>query len=190
LDFINSIESPRSSPVDFLNDYDDLIDWAEHVGLVHTTQAAKLREGAQQMPEDAATAFRHAIALREVLYRIFLAEAHKTQPDQDDMNHLKRAYITALSHANLSLTPDEYQWQWPTDDGELDTMLWAIAHAAVDLLCSPNVQRIKECPGADDCGWLFLDASKNGTRRWCSMEGCGSRVKMRRQYARRRSLGP
>ncbi|MGH3132366.1 MAG: CGNR zinc finger domain-containing protein [Gaiellaceae bacterium] len=48
------------------------------------------------------------------------------------------------------------------------------------------MDRVKECPGAGDCGWLFYDTSRNGTRRWCSMEGCGSRVKMRRQYARRR----
>jgi predicted RNA-binding Zn ribbon-like protein len=68
---------------------------------------------------------------------------------------------------------------------ELGGPLWLIAQSAVELLTEGELRRIKQCPGAGDCGWLFYDTSRNGTRRWCSMEGCGSRVKMRRQYARR-----
>ncbi|MEO6889729.1 MAG: CGNR zinc finger domain-containing protein, partial [Ktedonobacteraceae bacterium] len=60
-------------------------------------------------------------------------------------------------------------------------------YSAVELLTSEEVKRVKECP-ARDCGWLFLDMSKNGSRQWCSMEGCGSRAKMRRQYARKRAV--
>jgi predicted RNA-binding Zn ribbon-like protein len=52
------------------------------------------------------------------------------------------------------------------------------------LLTAPELQRVRACPGLGDCGWLFLDTSKSGRRRWCSMEGCGSRAKMRRYYAR------
>ena len=63
-------------------------------------------------------------------------------------------------------------------------MLWPIVTSAVELLTSPEARRVKVCPGLGDCGWLFLDTSKSGRRRWCSMEGCGSRSKMRRYYAR------
>ena len=60
-----------------------------------------------------------------------------------------------------------------------------MAGSAVAVLTEEDLGRVRECPGAGDCGWLFYDTSKNGTRRWCSMEGCGSRVKMRRHYARK-----
>ena len=67
---------------------------------------------------------------------------------------------------------------------ELGRPLWLVAESAADLLTDGTLGRIKECPGAGDCGWLFYDTSRNGRRRWCGMEGCGSRVKMRRHYAR------
>ncbi len=78
-------------------------------------------------------------------------------------------------------------WTWDADIRALDRMLWPIVSSAIELLTSHDLRRVKECPGAGDCGWLFFDTSKNGTRHWCSMEGCGSRVKMRRQYARTRN---
>jgi predicted RNA-binding Zn ribbon-like protein len=189
LDFVNTIEGRRDPhPVEFLHSYADVVHWGEHVSVLTHRQAARLLEKAKASPEVAAVCFERAIALREALHRLFLAQAHRTQPSQGDINHLKQTYITALSHSELSQTPQAYQWQWPADEGALDTILWAVARAGVDLLCSSGVQRIKECPGADDCGWLFFDESKNNSRRWCSMEGCGSRVKMRRQYARKRSV--
>ncbi len=69
----------------------------------------------------------------------------------------------------------------------LDRPLWAIASSAVEVLTRDELGQIKECTGTNDCGWLFYDTSKNASRRWCSMEGCDSRVKMRRWYARRRT---
>ena len=71
-------------------------------------------------------------------------------------------------------------------DSNLRLKLWPLARAAVALLATPNLDRVKECANHASCGWLFLDQSKNGSRRWCSMDDCGSRDKMRRQYARRR----
>jgi predicted RNA-binding Zn ribbon-like protein len=63
-------------------------------------------------------------------------------------------------------------------------MLWAVARDATDLLTTGRLERIRECPGADGCGWLFYDTSRNGKRRWCSMEACGNRSKGRRHYQR------
>ena len=65
-------------------------------------------------------------------------------------------------------------------------LLWLVAKSAVELLTSSDLHQVKECPGNKGCGWLFLDTSKNGSRQWCSMEGCGSRAKRRRQYGRLR----
>lgn len=188
LDFVNTIEGRLDHhPVDFLRSYEDVVHWGEHVNMLNVTQAAKLLEVAKSSSELTAGYLERTIELREALYRIFLAQARKEQPPQGDIDHLQQVYITALSHAKLLQTPQRYQWHWQTNGNSLNTLLWTIAHAAVELLCSTDVQRIKECPGADDCGWLFFDTSKNRSRRWCSMEGCGSRVKMRHQYARQHS---
>jgi predicted RNA-binding Zn ribbon-like protein len=189
LDFVNTIEGRIDPhPIDFLRSYEDVVHWGEHVSMLNPAQVARLLEAAEASPELAARSFETAIELREALYRIFLAQARKEQPPQGDINYLQHVYITALSQAKLLPTMQGYQWHWQTSNESLDTLLWSIAHAAVELLCSSDVQRIKECPGANDCGWLFFDESKNRSRRWCSMEGCGSRVKMRHQYARKRGL--
>ena len=189
LDFVNTIEGRLDPhPIEFLHSYEDVVHWGEHTSMLNRTQAAALLEAVKESPEKATAYFERAIAFREALYRIFLAQAHKAQPPQTDIEHLKGAYIEALSHARLSQTPHGYEWLWTDNDVTLEALLWSVISAAVDLLCSSDVERIKECPGANDCGWLFFDGSKNRSRRWCSMEGCGSRVKMRHQYARKRSL--
>jgi predicted RNA-binding Zn ribbon-like protein len=90
-----------------------------------------------------------------------------------------------------SLVGDGLRFSWSfrgADDLRLP--LWLVSASAVELLTEGDLARVKQCPGADDCGWLFYDTSRNGKRRWCSMEGCGSRVKMRRYYTRvRRAHG-
>lgn len=191
LDFVNTIEGRIGPhPEEFLNSYEDVVHWGGHVNLLNPAQGSALLEASERSPEAAAACFESAIALREALHRIFLAQAHNTQPSQDDLDILKRAYLNALSYAHLSQTPDGYEWQWRADELALERVLWYVAAAAEELLRSSDAQRVKECTGANDCGWLFLDASKNRSRRWCSMEGCGSRVKMRRQYAKRDKKRP
>jgi predicted RNA-binding Zn ribbon-like protein len=69
------------------------------------------------------------------------------------------------------------------DRTDLDRVLWEAAASAADLLTSPDLARVKTCPGAG-CAWLFLDRSRNGTRRWCDMSVCGNRAKARRHYSR------
>jgi predicted RNA-binding Zn ribbon-like protein len=73
---------------------------------------------------------------------------------------------------------------WEGD--HLERPLWPIAVAAVDLLRSGPLDRLKAC---EECPWLFLDTSRNRSRRWCSMDDCGSRRKMRRYRERRATAG-
>jgi len=62
-----------------------------------------------------------------------------------------------------------------------------VVHDAAGLLTSEKLDRVEEC--ADDrCGWLFLDVSRNRSRRWCAMEDCGNRAKARRHYKRKRAV--
>jgi predicted RNA-binding Zn ribbon-like protein len=191
LDFVNTIEGRIGlDPEDFLRGCADVLHWGEHAGLLTAAQVSMHSREAAKKPGAAAACLANAISLRELLYRIFLALAREAQPTADDLERLKRVYLDALAQAELSPEQQGFRWEWPAKAAGLEAILRYVARDAVELLCSPDVRRIKQCPGAGDCGWLFLDASKNRSRRWCSMEGCGSRVKMRRQYARRRDSAP
>jgi predicted RNA-binding Zn ribbon-like protein len=94
----------------------------------------------------------------------------------------RAAQAAALAHAKLAYGEGEMSWTW-SEPGDLARMLWPIVYEGADLLTSAGLARVKECPG---CGWLFLDRTKNRSKRWCTMEGgCGDTEKMRRNVARR-----
>ena len=189
LDFANTVD-PRigSHPHEYLTNYLDLVQWSQHVGILNEEEEQRLlRKAAQQLTE-AITTFERAITLRETIYRIFSSIARKTNPQAADLDTLKDAFIEVMAHAQLTATAGNcFVWNRVKRDDTLDDMLWPVVRSAIELLTSQEVKRVKECPGVGDCGWLFLDTSKNGSRQWCSMESCGSRAKMRRQYARKRS---
>jgi predicted RNA-binding Zn ribbon-like protein len=188
LDFANAVEGPISQhPEEFLRSYADLVQWGWHAGALAEAEAGHLAAEAERRPADAAEVFGRALELREAIYRTFRAVARGEAPPQAELDRVREEYLAALGGARLVAGEGGYSWAWDDDPGALDRVLWPVARSAVELLTSAELGRVKECPGAGDCGWLFLDTSKNGTRRWCSMEGCGSRLKMRRQYAKRRA---
>jgi predicted RNA-binding Zn ribbon-like protein len=85
----------------------------------------------------------------------------------------------------LASTPAGLAWDWRLDPSRLDHPLGPIAWSTADLLTSPEAHRLSLC-AADDCGWLFIDSSRNHSRRWCDMADCGNRAKVRRFRSRRR----
>jgi predicted RNA-binding Zn ribbon-like protein len=194
LDFINTID-PRESreagtqPRDYLEGYTDLALWSGYAHLLPAQRVAALLASADQHPGGAQEVFERAVALREVLYRVFSSAADGKRPATGDLEALRSAYRKTMAEAHLVYSATGFTWQWPDRDDDLDQMLWPIVRSAIDLLTAPELRRVKVCPGLGDCGWLFLDTSKSGRRRWCSMENCGSRAKMRRYYARSHSGG-
>lgn len=172
LDFANTVE-PRNAPAEreFLTGYDDLVTWAERAGL---------GAPAEVDPTGAAGAYELALTLREALYRIFATGAEPA-----DLAVLQEVYLDGLRHADLRRDGDGFQWEYRSDP-DPRRPLWPVAASAVDLLLDPAVlARVKVCP--DTCGWLFLDTTKNGRRRWCSMSECGTGAKVRRQAERRQA---
>ena len=188
LDFVNSIENRAGhGPEDFLTSYPDLVRWGAHAGLVTDATAARLIALAAAEEPAARVALQRALELRAALHRIFLAIATRRRPDPTELELLRRAYADAMSGATLVPAGDRFGWDWRPDEQRLDHLLWPVARSAVELLTTGDPRRIKVCENPYGCGWLFYDGSKNGSRRWCSMEGCGSQVKMRRQNAKRRA---
>jgi predicted RNA-binding Zn ribbon-like protein len=191
LDFVNSVD-PRVGDRrrDYLASYTDLVQWSGHAHVLTEDQVATLLRAAARHPGEAAAVFAQAIALRETLYRVFTALADRLPAATAELDAVRATYIETMAHAWLVAETEgivgagSYMWHWPEGTQALDQLLWPIVTSAVELLTSPEARRVKVCPGLGDCGWLFLDTSKSGRRRWCSMEGCGSRSKMRRYYAR------
>jgi predicted RNA-binding Zn ribbon-like protein len=129
--------------------------------------------------------------VREAIYHLLSAMAHGHPRDPVDVATLNDALGDALAHARLSPLPDGFAWDWGgADPSALDQMLWPVVQSAVDLLTSPELERVGECADDRGCGWLFLDMTKNRSRRWCDMRDCGNRAKARRHYAKRKGEAP
>jgi len=191
LHFANTVEGPADDqPEDFLSTYADLVRWSWHAASIDEADVDRLLDAAREHPGRADATFARALALREAVDRTFRAIARAATPAGDDLARIHDEHVTALAHARLGPSGGGFAWSWETGDDDLDRPIWPVARSAVEVLTDADLSRVRVCPGAGDCGWLFYDTSRNGRRRWCSMEGCGSRVKTRRHYASRHPAGP
>jgi predicted RNA-binding Zn ribbon-like protein len=188
LDFVNTADWHASDhPVEFLTSYSDLVAWSQHVGILTDHQAQRLLKQAARRPGDASAVLERAITLREAIYRIFSAISRGPPPQAADLATFNVELSGALAQSRIVSTAEGFTWDWADAEDALDWMLWPVAHDAAGLLTSEELDRVGQC--ADDrCGWLFLDTSRNRSRRWCSMEACGNRAKVRRHYERKRAV--
>jgi predicted RNA-binding Zn ribbon-like protein len=185
LDFVNTLEKlDKDGPQDYLPGYTELAQWGQHIRLVSEQAVADALQWQQDHPGEAAELYARGMHLRSCLTRIFTALAYGREPDARDVQIVQAEFAQPGSALVLPPDVEHFQWQWASSDRLVERLLWEVAKSSIQTLTTDDLHRIKECPGANDCGSIFYDTSRNGTRRWCSMEGCGSRVKMRRQYAR------
>jgi len=187
LDFANTLGGLRDGPWDdeWLHGYDDLVAWASHVGLLEARDAARLSARAAAHPRAARDAFAGAFALREQVYRVMAALADGTPAPAADLDALRAAHREALAHGRLVRDGPAFTWGYDDDAADLRRPLWPVVQAAVDLLRSEErLARLKQCA---NCRWLFLDTSRNASRRWCSMAHCGTGAKVRATRERRRA---
>ncbi len=170
-------------PRESLRSYRDLVSWGVAAGVV--SDPADLWRGGDRRPDEAADALRRAHGLREAIYRIFSAVAQERAPEEADLTVLNEELSIALARSQIVSVDEGFAWDWRDAEGALDRMLWPVARSAAELLTSDTLVRVRWC-GAEDCDWLFADASKNRSRRWCDMSTCGNRAKARQHYQRRR----
>jgi predicted RNA-binding Zn ribbon-like protein len=188
LDFANTLNGSRAEPKETLHGYADLVAWSRSAGLVDGRAADGLLAVAERDPAGAAATFDRAIALREAIFRLFAAVAGGRATDPADLATLNAALATALGQLQVEPTPAGFAWTWRGDDGAppLERPLWPLAWAAADLLAGDQAGRVRTC-ASPTCDWLFIDHSRNRSRRWCDMADCGNRAKARRHYARQRA---
>jgi len=183
LAFINTLSArPTESPVERLDSYEALVNWAREQHLVSAAAADRLVAESRKHPHQASAVLTRAKTFREALNG--LAEAIDTdrQPRGDVLNTISECLANA--YANGRLVPHEgtLQWTASTED-DLDRVVWEIGRAAGRLVVSERLGRLRAC-AASDCGWWFADDTKNRSRRWCDMTLCGNREKLRRFRSR------
>ena len=188
LDFANTWGDRGRPETDKLHDYSDLLVFAREAGLLTDSEEARLNGRAEGDPQRAAAALARARSLREALYGIFAATAAARPPEDADLERLNGALREALSRLRLERRGTDLVWGWTPAEGSLEAPLWPILRSAAELLTGEERQRVREC-GGSACTWLFLDFSRNRSRRWCSMETCGNRAKAHRHYRRRSESG-
>jgi len=185
LDMLNTQNGPAGGPPedDFLHVYGDLLAWGHHVGMLSEAEADQLLRRSRRHPDGARAAVDRAVATRGYLYELFDAIARGVPPSAGTIARLQRDEAEALTHADLVPVDGGFAWTW-AHDGDLGRPLWPVIHAASTLLIDGPLDRLKGCA---ECRFHFLDESKNRSRRWCSMDDCGTADKMRKYVARRAS---
>ena len=189
LDFANTVRArPLNERIEYVNQYSDLVSWARQATIITPGEAALLDEDAARRPRPASEALSHALALREAIHSLFSARAAGLHASAADLRTLNRAIGQGMSNAGLIVAGSSFEWAWPEAKLDLDRVTWWVSRSAAELLTSADLSLVRECAGYD-CGWLFMDATKNRSRRWCDMTTCGNRAKGRRHYERKRAAG-
>jgi predicted RNA-binding Zn ribbon-like protein len=189
LDFANT-SSGRGTlyRLEHLRDWQHLLAWSAHAGVVDRRRCRTIAAASRDIPPPESSLAR-ALRLREAIHAIFHATAAGGAVPRDSIAILNEVLSEAMSRARLRCLGDRYAWTWASKPMSPAQLLWPIARSAAELLIGRELARVKICPGSG-CGWLFVDRTRNSSRRWCEMEVCGSRAKMRRYRQRRRQPSP
>ena len=181
--FVNTLSGrPTFAPVERLVSYDALVEWAREQHLVSAAAADRLTAAAKRHPHQAAGVLVRAREFREALNGLAESIEKRRQPGSAVLNTISD-YLAA-AYANGRLVPHDGGLQWVASaDEALERILWELGRATGRLVLSPRLSRVRAC-AASDCGWWFVDDTKNRSRRWCDMKLCGNREKVKRFRSR------
>ena len=179
LAFVNTLSGrATASPSETLVSFDAFIGWACQQNLLKPDEGERLGARAKRRHGEAERVLAQARALRELLHDTLTATAAGRVPATATLEELSEALGGWYRFGRLVPSGESLQWTYAGADN-LDRPLWEIARAVSRLLTSPRLARIRPCASIE-CGWWFLDETKNGSRRWCDMKSCGNREKLRR----------
>ncbi len=182
LELVNTLDLRFSEdPKDLLPTYADLLRFAAQLRLLPAEQARKL--GRAVRPQDGQRVLASTVELREALAAVLYAWVDGAKPPIGQVEILEKHFHAAALQRSLRSGDERLIWNWTGLEQQAELPLWKLAQSASDLLVSEDAKQVKGC-GDPTCRWLFLDLSKNHTRRWCDMKTCGNRMKARRHHAR------
>jgi predicted RNA-binding Zn ribbon-like protein len=183
LDFMNTTGARASGiPRERLSSYGDLLVWSRRAGILTDRDTERLGQQAEDRAADANAALERLREVREGLYRLFRPIADGREPPSAALTQLGKWWHEDRRRRELVLRDGTTRLELQVREEELNGMLWPVVASAVDLLTSDVIQRVKRC---GECDWVFVDESKNGSRKWCKKD-CGDRARARRHYARTR----
>jgi predicted RNA-binding Zn ribbon-like protein len=181
LDLVNTLDFRfrESGAEELLESYDDLLRFMTQSGLLSSAEARGL-EGADAERERVLGQVKE---LREALAAVLYAWVGGEEALAANVSVLEGYFTQASCRRRLMARGSRLVWSWEEVRGTVAAPLWLLAQAAADLMVSERIGQLRTC-SADACRWLFLDTSKNHSRRWCDMKVCGNRMKARRFQAR------
>jgi predicted RNA-binding Zn ribbon-like protein len=184
LNYANTLSWRGSGrPLEKLHDLADILRWTEHSGVVRPAAFRQLRRWSRHHQAGAAELFAQSIAIRETMFRIFSAIAVGDPVAAKDFVVLRTALANAPSRHQLARSGERCGWRVEVGEPAVASVLAPVLWSAADLMLNAPSRPIRRCANAE-CLWLFIDQSKNSTRRWCDMNSCGNRAKARRHYAK------
>jgi predicted RNA-binding Zn ribbon-like protein len=193
LDFVNTLAWRLTDrPVEYLGSYEDLLAWGRQAGLLAPEETEVLSGWAATDSEEARATLSRAVDLREAVHRVLSAAIAGEPQDEGTLSTLNRELSEALSRLRVApAAGDAHVWTWErggeaSDGPPLERPLWPVARSAAELLTSSaKLSRVKVC-GGEGCGWMFLDESRNASRRWCDSRDCGNRERVRKYLSRKK----
>ena len=186
LDFCNTGQGARDAHgSEWLAGFADLLDWLEAEGALGADQAKRIREAARAAPERARALWSRALELREALRRVFEARVRGEAPPREALARLEAEHALGAAFARLAWRHGQGRWELDASVGAPDALLQPIVQSALELLTAESLARVRRC-GNPTCLWLFIDATRNRSRRWCEMASCGNVLKVRRHRERAR----
>ena len=185
LDLVNTLDwrFRDTGSEDLLGSYLDLLSFIRQSGLITAPQARRL---ALLGSTKGARVLKRVLDLREAAAQVFYAVIDGGSVPQASIKRLEILFRDARSHRHLVWRAPRLEWEIPQSSLSVELPLWILSLSTEELMKSDDMQRLRACnnPG---CRWLFLDTSKNHTRRWCDMKVCGNRMKARRFKALHRA---
>lgn len=190
VDLVNTVTARDAEPVDRLESYSGLLQWASLAGVFSEHDLDTLMRLSETDAAGAVEALQALKEMREALYSVITALIGEQQPDKEALHLVEGAWKTAIENCEWAIHDSHVALCLPATRAGLDYIRQAIALRGYELLCALRIERTRVCSG-DSCGWLFIDSSKGGKRRWCDMSVCGSVVKSRRhQLKKKRTSRP
>lgn len=189
LEFLNTaagrVQQDEKNPLNYiilkdkLENFSDLTDWGKTIGILNDAASKEINLLAAKNEHAALKVLQHARVLRELIFRIIICLIEGYNPKEEDIDLFNKECTAAREHQKLIFETNKFTWKFDLKNPALETILWIVTLYASELLTSDMLPRVKQCPG-NNCGWLFLDSSKNGRRQWCDMKDCGNLAKVHR----------
>lgn len=188
LDLINTLDHRfrESGPEELLVDFDDLLQFLTQSGVLSASESRSLKRSTTAA--ESVKLVSQVRELRELLAHILYPIVNGQKPPPEAVKALELQFKSVSAHRVLELKEGRLVWKWPKALDSPEVVVWKLVQSAEELLLSDRISLLRHCVSGT-CRWLFLDTSKNHTRRWCNMKICGNRMKAKRFHAKQIGTG-